>query len=155
MGFTEGVEDKASALADGQMEIALTFSYDINGILDVTAKVLATGQEKRVSIVSANNPLTPEEIEKRRTNVKKIGFADNEENKAVLALAMRIYEESIGTVRKKAEEILYYFNSVLKTNSPIKIKKARESCLPVLRLLDAYVNRDVFEPEWDDGGDLE
>lgn len=155
VGFTEGVEDKASALADGQMEIALTFSYDINGILDVTAKVLATGQEKRVSIVSANNPLTPEEIEKRRTNVKKIGFADNEENKAVLALAMRIYEESIGTVRKKAEEILYYFNSVLKTNSPIKIKKARESCLPVLRLLDAYVNRDVFEPEWDDGGDLE
>ncbi|MGN0408275.1 MAG: Hsp70 family protein [Bacteroides sp.] len=149
-GFEEGIEDITAALNGGKMEIALTFSYDINGILDVTAKVLATGQEKHVSIVSENNPLTPEEIEKRRSNMGKIGFADNEENKAVLALASRIYEESVGTVREKAEEILYYFNSVLKTNSPIKIKKAREQCLPILEMLDAYVNRDMFEPEWED-----
>jgi len=150
VGFEEGIEDRAAAFNGSRVKIALTFSYDINGILDVTAKVLATGQEKSVSIVSENNPLTPEEIEMRRSKIGKIGFADDEENREVLALATRIYEESVGEVREKAEEILYDFNSVLKTNSPIKIKKARERCLPILKMLDDYVNRDVFETDWED-----
>lgn len=54
---------------------------------------------------------------------------------------------SVGGVRDRAEEILYYFNTVLKSNSPIQIKKAREVILPILHNLDEYVNRDVFEIE--------
>lgn len=149
LGFDEGIGDMPVS-NDGETEIALTFSYDINGILDVTARVTATGQEKHVSIVSANNPLTAEEIEKRRAAIGRISFADNEENRAVLALASRIYEESVGAVRERAEELFYYFGSALKTNSPIRIKKAREQCLPVLKMLEEYVNRDVFETDWEE-----
>jgi len=134
---------------DLKNEIALTFSYDINGILEVTAKVLSTGQEKNIMIVSERNPLTPEEIENRRRQIAALNFADSEENREVIALAARIYSEGVGDVRDSAARILNYFNYVLKTNSPIKIKKARESVLPVLNQLDGWMNRDVFEEPWE------
>lgn len=51
--------------------ISLTFSYDINGILDVTAKVLSTGIEKNVVIVSNHNPLTEEEVKQRKKHRAK------------------------------------------------------------------------------------
>lgn len=153
IGIEEGIKDISSEAAldrnDNGLEVALTFAYDINGILDVTAKVLSTGQEKKISIVGEKNPLTPEQIEERRRIIKKIGFADDEENKEVLALASRIYEESIGNVRNRAEYLLRYFSEILATNSPIKIKKAREAVMPVLWQLNEYADRDVFEVEWE------
>lgn len=153
IGIEEGIKDISSAAAIGRvnsgLEVALTFAYDINGILDVTARVLSTGQEKSISIVGEKNPLTPEQIEERRRNIKKIGFADDEENKEVLALASRIYSESVGAVRDRAEGLLRYFSEILATNSPIKIKKARELVMPVLWQLNEYADRDVFEMEWE------
>ncbi len=61
------------------------------------------------------------------------------------ALAERIYAESVGIIRERIEEIMSYFQRVLRTNSPIKIKKARDKITPMLKEFDAYVNRDIFE----------
>lgn len=143
-----GIEDLPADVE--HQRIALTFFYDINGILEVTAKVMSTGQEKKVVIVSEHNPLTPEEIENRRKQMEALNFADSEENRAVIAQASRIYAESVGGMREYAADILQYFSNVLRTNSPIKIKRARQVAVALLEQLDEYMNRDIFSGEWNE-----
>lgn len=138
-----------------RQEIALTFSYDINGILDITAKVLSSGKEKNIVIVSDKHPLTSEEIKERRKRMEQLNFVDTEENQAVIAMASRIYAESVGQIRERAEHLLYVFQSVLKTNSPIKIKKARENIMEMLKRMEDYMDRDVFEEVLFEDYDLE
>lgn len=130
--------------------IELIFAYDINGILEVTAKELSTGQESSVTIVSANNPLSADEIEEKRNKMKQIGFVEEEENQEVIALASRIYEESVGSIRDRADYLLQMFLNILQSNSPIRIRKAREQILPILRSMELYVNTDVFDMEFED-----
>ena len=142
-----GLDDLPEELKYKRNSIGLTFSYDINGILGVTATVLSTGQEKSISIATSQNSLSEEQMDERRRQMERLPFADEEENHELIALAARIYAESVGEIRDTAERIFYQFQSVLKTNSPIKIKKAREELLPILHKMDAYVNRDVFEME--------
>lgn len=139
------LDELPAELKGKRKEVELVFAYDINGILEVTAKELSTGKENSITIVSAQNPLTPSQIEEKRNKMKKIGFAEGEENKEVIALASRIYEESVGNVRNQAEYLLRSFLYTLRTNSPIRIKKARERIMPVLRELEEYVNCDVFD----------
>ena len=52
--------------------VSLTFAYDINGILDVTAKDISTGKEKNVVIVSDQNPLTAKEIQELKKRMDQL-----------------------------------------------------------------------------------
>ena len=52
-----------------------------------------------------------------------LDFADSEENRAVLALATRLYTETTGRMREDVADLLQYCNYALRSNSPIKIKK--------------------------------
>ena len=140
-----GIEDLPNEIKGQKVSVELIFSYDINGILEVTARVKETEQEKSIVIVSYQNPLTKEEIEEKRKRMKNMNFADAEENQEVIALATRIYQESVKDVRDEAYDLLYHFLFVLRTNSPIKIKKEREKILQRLHELGNYVDRDVFE----------
>ena len=130
--------------------VSLTFAYDINGILDVTAKDISTGKEKNVVIVSDQNPLTAKEIQELKKRMDQLSFVDTEENSAVINMASRIYAESVGMLRDQAENLLYSFQSVLNTNSPIKIKKTREYYMQILKSMEEYMDRDVFE----EGGEV-
>ena len=154
IGFL-ALDDLPCEIKGKRKEIELIFAYDINGILEVTAKELSTGQESSITIVSAQNPLSPSEIEERRNKMKQIGFAEEEENKEVIALASRIYEESVGNVREQADYLLRNFLYTLRSNSPIRIKKNREQIMPRLRELEAYVNCDVFDVRFEEDMEFE
>lgn len=151
IGFL-ALDDLPDDIKGMRKQIELIFAYDINGILEVTAKEVSTGQESSVTIVSANNPLSPDEIEEKRKKMKQIGFVEEEENQEVIALASRIYEESVGSIRDRADYLLQNFLHVLQSNSPIRIRKAREQILPILRGMELYVNTDVFDVEFEDEG---
>ena len=142
-----GINDIPNEFKGKRLTLELIFAYDINGILDVTMRVKETGQEKNITIVSENNPMTSEDIADSQERIKRLNFVDEEENQAFIALAKRIYEESVGEVRGQAERILFHFLNVLKSNSPIRIKKTREEFLPYLNQLETYVEEDIFERE--------
>jgi molecular chaperone HscC len=77
--------------------VRLRFTYDINGVLQAEATVLATGE--RHELILEQNPglLTPEEIRARLRALEdiKIHPRSKQENIALLARAERLYEEHL------------------------------------------------------------
>ena len=85
----------------GEESIDVTYTYDINSILEVVVKVVSTGKTVRQVIKSQYTQMTDEEIEQRLQDLSylKIPPRDQEENKLLLLRGERIYEESIGNQR--------------------------------------------------------
>lgn len=112
----------------GEESIDVTYTYDINSILEVEVKVNSTGNKVKQIIKNKNNDMTDEMIEKRMEEISylKIPPREQEKNKLLLFRSERMYEESVGEARKQLDYIITKFESALKTQDPIKIENARE-----------------------------
>lgn len=110
----------------GKEAIDVTYTYDINSILEVEATVVSTNLKKRVIIQKDNNNITEEEIEKRFEELKelKIPPREREENKLLLSRGERLYEESIGDIRKEIDFRLREFEDILDKQDKLIIEKA-------------------------------
>ncbi len=86
---------KASA---GEESVDVTYTYDINSILEVEVKVVSTGKLQKQVFGGKNLDMTPEEIAERFNTLSylKIHPRDREENKYLLLRGERVYEESLG-----------------------------------------------------------
>ncbi|NIR31422.1 MAG: Hsp70 family protein, partial [Gammaproteobacteria bacterium] len=86
----------------GQEAVDVRFTYDINGLLEVEATVVGTGQAQ--SIVIEQNPgvLSAEEVEKRLKALAKLKVhpREQEENRAVTARAERLFQELLSDHRE-------------------------------------------------------
>ncbi|WP_353094018.1 molecular chaperone HscC [Tissierella praeacuta] len=112
----------------GQESIDVTYTYDINSILEVEVKVNSTGNKVKQIIKNKNNDMTDEMIEKRMEEISylKIPPREQEKNKLLLFRSERMYEESIGDIRNQLDYAISKFESALKTQDPVKIETARE-----------------------------
>jgi molecular chaperone HscC len=112
----------------GEESIDVTYTYDINSILEVEVKVNSTGNKVKQIIKNKNNDMTDEMIEKRMEEISylKIPPREQEKNKLLLFRSERMYEESVGDARRQLDYIITKFESALKTQDPIKIENARE-----------------------------
>lgn len=110
----------------GEEAVDVTYTYDINSILEVQVKVISNGESKKTIIKGQNIDMTDEEIEKRMEELSylKIHPREQEANKLLLLKAERLYEESIGDIRRKLELELMKFDSVLNSRNKIKIEDA-------------------------------
>ncbi len=126
----------------GEEAIDIRFTYDINGILEVEAEVVSTGEMHRKVIERAPGLLTPEEIEERLAALAdlKILPRDETENRAVLARAERLYEERLGDMRNFIGEQIALFETILARQDPGEIADARSSFAALLNEIegDAY-----------------
>ena len=70
----------------GQEAVDVTYTYDINSLLEVEVKVISTGASRKMIIKGAQNTMTEEEIVKRMEELSylKIQLRDQEENKLAL-----------------------------------------------------------------------
>lgn len=118
----------------GQEAIDVTYTYDINSILEVQIKVVSTGEIKKAIIKGQKLDMTDEEIEKRMEELAylKIHPRDQEENKLLLLKAERIYEESIGDARKILENEIMKFEGILNSREKTKIEEGRKRLYAVL-----------------------
>jgi len=84
-------------------------------LLEVEITSLDTGETKREVIINTDNQLTPKEIEAclKRLASLKIHPRDQDENRSLLARAERVYEESLGDIRKIIDIRTRYFEAVL------------------------------------------
>ncbi|MBE5865524.1 MAG: molecular chaperone HscC [Lachnospiraceae bacterium] len=118
----------------GREAIDVTYTYDINSLLEVEVKGVSTGASKKLIIKGEENQMTDEEIQKRMEELAylKIQPRDQEENRLVLLRAERMYEESLGDRRQIIDRYLTAFDAALKRGDHDEIREAREDLIEIL-----------------------
>lgn len=113
----------------GKESVDVTYTYDINSILEVEVTVISTGETKKAIIKGEESELTDEQIAARMEELSylKIQPRDREENKLVLLQAERAYEELLGEERRKMEWQIQRFEEALKDGDRDRIRAERET----------------------------
>ena len=141
----------------GTESITVTFTYDINALLEVIVKVDSTGVSKKVIIKGEDSIYDDEAAETRMAQLDylKIHPRDQEENKLLLLKAERMYEEALGDLRPLINRSLMEFEDILNRQKPEEILRSREDFRQVLTELEAMMEdqllSDCFghdEDEW-------
>ena len=111
----------------GKESVDVTYTYDVNSILEVEIKVVSTGEITRQIIRTNATDMTDEEIKERMEALSylKIHPREKEENKLLLLRGERLYEESIGNERMYIEYALREFERALDTRDDSVIEGAR------------------------------
>ncbi len=111
----------------GSESIDVTYTYDVNSILEVQVKINSTGKIIKQILKGQQVEMTDEEIAARMEELAylKIPPREQEENKLLLLRGERLYEESLGDERKIIEHAIQKFEVALNTQDPLKIKDAR------------------------------
>ncbi len=112
----------------GKEAVDVTYTYDINSLLEVEVKVVSTGISKKMIIKGQDNQMTEEEIAKHMEELAylKIQPRDYEENRLALLRAERMYEETLGARRKNLDHYLTAFEAALNKGNNDEIRRARE-----------------------------
>ena len=113
----------------GEECIDIRFTYDINGILEVEVTVVSNG--KKVSKILSQN-MDEKEIEKRMQQLQKL----------------KIHPKDM--TRERILSYIEYFDQILASQDPRRIRRYRELLEQVIASLETY---DPFEgmlefPEW-------
>lgn len=118
----------------GQEAVDVTYTYDINSLLEVEVTVVSTGLTRKMIIKGQDNQMTEEEVKKRMEELAylKIQPRDHEENRLVLLRAERMYEESLGDRRRKLDHYITVFEAALKKGEHDEITDARNALNEVL-----------------------
>ncbi len=113
----------------GQESVDVTYTYDINSLLEVEVTVVSTGESQKMIIKGQDNQMTEEEVKKRMEELAylKIQPRDYEENRLVLLRAERMYEESLGDRRRMLDRYITAFEAALKGGDHDEIQDARDA----------------------------
>jgi molecular chaperone HscC len=117
----------ASRDKDANRTVDVRFTYDVNGLLEVEATVLATQKKYALLIEKTPGAMTPEEIQISLAKLKNIKISPREltENKALLARLGRLYEQHLGEVRQTVNDWLRLFEDALEKQDPDDIAAIR------------------------------
>ena len=128
--FTMKVPSKKA----GEEAIDIRFTYDINGLLEVEATVLSSGEGHRMVIEQNPGVLNAEQIEERLKALAdlKIHPREQSENRAALARAERLYEECLGDLREFLGQQISVFEAILTRQEPEEIEDARDTLTALL-----------------------
>lgn len=118
----------------GQESVDVTYTYDINSLLEVEVRVVSTGFTQKMIIKGVDNQMTDEEIQARMEELAylKVQPRDYEENRLVLLRAERMYEESLGAQRKKLDRYITAFEAALKKGDHDEIMDTRKELMELL-----------------------
>ena len=113
----------------GEEAVDVTYTYDINSILEVEVRIVSTGKVVKQIIKGQYTQMTDEEIRRRMEELAylKIHPRDEEENKLLLLRGERVYEESLGMDRRRVEVALSKFESALDSRDHAKIAQERKA----------------------------
>lgn len=119
----------------GKEAVDVTYTYDINSLLEVQVKTVSTGEIVKKVIIDSENHMGEEEIQERLEELAymKIHPREREENKLLLLQAERYFEESIGQERLLIESTLRNFEIILEKQDPEIISEARKDFQAFLR----------------------
>lgn len=125
----------------GEESVDVTYTYDINSLLEVQVKINSTGEIIKKIFKENDNGMTTDEIEKRMEELSylKVHPRDQEENRLLLMRGERLYEVSIGDQRMIIEMWIREFEEALNTRDNGKINDARREFAKHLKEIDDYM----------------
>lgn len=123
----------------GQESVDVTYTYDVNSILEVEVVVVSTQEKKRIIIKNEEIDLTDEEIDARFEALAelKIHPRDQEANKLLILRGERMYEEATGDDRIAIEQRLTAFECVLDKYDQENIEQARDDLEKFLNYMES------------------
>lgn len=112
----------------GEEEIDITYTYDVNALLEVEAKIKSTGERVTKLIKNQETDMSLEQMQARMKELAylKIHPRDQEANKVLLLRGERLYEEATGDLREALEMVTRQFEHILDKQDPSKIAEARK-----------------------------
>lgn len=112
----------------GEEAIDVTYTYDINSLLEVIVKVISLNKTTTVIIQSEDSLMTEEEAQKRMEELSylKIHPREDEENKLLLYTGERLYERSTGKTRMYIGQLIRDFENVLDRQYRQEIEEERK-----------------------------
>jgi molecular chaperone DnaK len=117
----------------GVPQIEVTFDIDANGILNVTAKDLATSKEAKITI-TANTKLSKDDIEKLKKESEQFAEADKK-------------KKEDAEIRNEADNLIYAAEKLVKQDLKDKIKPEQEDKVnkSVQQLKDAIASNNASD----------
>lgn len=111
----------------GEVELAIRFTYDINGLLEAFVSIPLTGESHSLVIENSPGAMTAEEIAKRLQQLQSLKIHPREEqiNSVLVARLERLYQESLGEQRQYAGELAQQFQLLLETQDERQIRVGR------------------------------
>ena len=124
----------------GEEAVDVTYTYDINSILEVEVKVVSTQAVTKEVFKGRDVDMTEDQIRERFETLAylKIHPRDREENKYLLLRGERIYEESLGDKRHYIESALHQYEKALDSYDTAKIEEAKETFKKILEVLEEF-----------------
>jgi len=118
----------------GKEAVDITYTYDVNALLEVEIRVHSTGVQRKVIIQNDQSRISDEEAAKRLENLQylKQNPRDEEPNRLQLLRGERLYEES-PKKRHEIDRALMEFEQTLSRRDRTEIEQARKK---LTRLLD-------------------
>jgi molecular chaperone HscC len=118
-----------------QQNVEVRFTYDVNGLLEIEAKVLATQTRQRLVVEHTPGAMTREEIDRCLAALAQLKIHPREliENRALVERIARLYEQHLGERREWLGRQLSLFEAIVERQDPHAIAHARNE---LTRLLD-------------------
>lgn len=118
----------------GEEAVDVTYTYDINSLLEVEVKVISSGETRKLVIKGERNTMTDEEVAQRMEELSylKVQLRDQEENRLVLLKAERMYEESLGDKRIGLELGIRRFEEALRKGDRAAVDEARKELYQIM-----------------------
>ena len=134
----DDIEIDVPANKAGRESISVTFTYDVNSLLEVILKSKSTGEVVKKIIRSTECDISEEEAIKRFEELEylKLPPMEQEENKLVLFKAEELYEELMGEEREILGYNISVFEGILERGEDEEIEAAREE---MKKYLDRYI----------------
>ncbi len=112
----------------GEEAVDVTYTYDINSLLEVRVRVHSTDFSKTIIIRGEDNQMTDEEAARRMEELSylKISAREQEEIKLLLYLAEQAYEEPTGEVRMVLDRTIPAFEGAMQKGNPADIHRTRK-----------------------------
>ena len=135
----------------GKQWVEVTFAYDINGILEVTAQG-SGGDRQHTIILNPQLNWSEEEIAEAlaRLNTLPNRSMPQEENLLLLSRAERLFAELSGDRRMEAAHIIQRLRQMLQSDSQIRMALEREQLRQHLEELEYWVQRDIWVDDNDE-----
>ena len=122
-----GLEIKVPKAKKGAETIQVRFSYDVNGVLEIDAQVVSSGEKYYKMILNTPTELSASEIEASKSKLAALKFHPREQegNMILIARAERLYEGRLGDDREVLLQALRWFESVLEQQNLTEIAQAQ------------------------------
>lgn len=133
----------------GQLQCFVRFTYDINGVLEVNARIPVIYEEKRLVIVNKELGMTEQQVKEKLIEFQKIKInpADEEENIYVLEWGKRLYVQSCDEeIKKEIVKRLQYFQYVM-AHDIYHLPKVRKYTTVFLAYIEGMMNAFLDFPE--------